>query len=98
MQHVLLLTLVDLFRSIHIDPVVKPVRLFDAEPDLDDRHRPDILIGNPHGFDRQVSLDVAVTSVNSQSRVDDCDPNKPHDEIYKQKLNRCRHVANQNGL
>ena len=54
-------TLANLFRSIGIDPVVEPVRLFDADPDLDDRRRPDILIRNPRGFDRQVILDVSVT-------------------------------------
>ena len=45
-------TLANLFRSIIIGPVVEPVRLFDADPDLDDRRRPDILIRNPRGFDR----------------------------------------------
>ena len=42
--------------------------LFDAGPDLDDRRRPDILIPNPRGYDRQVTLDVAVTGVDSHSR------------------------------
>ena len=50
-------TLANLFRSIGIEPMVEPVRLFDADPDLDDRRRPDILIRNPRGFDRQVTLD-----------------------------------------
>ena len=39
-------TLANLFRSICIDPAVEPVRLFEADPDLDDRRRPDILIRN----------------------------------------------------
>ena len=42
-------TLANLFRSIGIEPVVELVRLFDADPDLDDRRRPDILIRNPLG-------------------------------------------------
>lgn len=44
--------LADLFRSINVDPVVEHVRLFDADPDLDDRRRPDIIIRNPRGFDK----------------------------------------------
>ena len=45
-------TLANLFRSIGVDPGMEPVRLFDADPDLDDRRRPDVLIRNPRGFDR----------------------------------------------
>ena len=62
-------TLADLFRSIGIEPVVEPVRLFDADPDLDDRRRPDVLIRSPRGFDRQATLDVAVTGVDMFSAV-----------------------------
>ena len=69
-------TLANLFRSIGIEPVVEPVRLFDADPDLDDRRRPDILIRNPRGFDRQVILDVAVTGVDMFGRVTYDDPYK----------------------
>ena len=64
--------------------------------DLDDRRRPDILIRNPRGFDRQVILDVAVTGIDLQSR--DNDSNKPLDDRYKQKLNKYHNVANQSGL
>ena len=70
-------TLANLFRSIGIEPVVEPVRLFDADPDLDDRRRPDILIRNPRGFDRQVLLDVAVTGTDLFGRVTYDDPYKP---------------------
>ena len=39
------------------------MRLFDADSDLDDRGRPDIILTrNSRDFDRQVILDVAVTS------------------------------------
>ena len=42
---------------------------------MDDRRRPDhILIRNPRGFDRQVILDVAVTSVNLFGRAAYDDP------------------------
>ena len=56
------------------------------DPDLDDRRRPDILIRNPRGFDRQVILDVAVTSVDLFGRVAYDDPSKPLEDRYKQKL------------
>ena len=65
---------------------------------MDDRRRPDILIRNPRGFHRQVILDVAVTGVDSQSKVGDRDSNNLLDDRYKQKLHEYHHVANQNGL
>ena len=90
--------LANLFRSIGIEPVVEPVRLFDADPDLDDRRRPDILIRNPRGFDRQVILDVAVTGVDMFVRVAYDDTYKPLEDRCKQKINKCLRVANQSGL
>ena len=86
------------FGSIGIEPVVEPVRLFDADPDLDDRRKPDILIRNPRGFDRQVILDVAVTGVDMFGRVTYDDPYKPLEDRFKQKINKYMRVANQNGL
>ena len=77
-------TSANLFRSIRVDLVVEPVRLFDADPDLDDRRRPNILIRNPGGFDRQVVLDVAVTSVHLAYD----DPYKPLEDRYKQKIDK----------
>ena len=41
----------------------EPVRLFDADLDLLDRRRLDVLIRNPRGFDKQVIFDDAVTGV-----------------------------------
>ena len=78
--------------------MAEPVRLFDADPDLDDRRRPDILIRNPRGFDRQVILDVAVTGVDMFGRVTYDDPYKPLEDRFKQKINKYLRVANQNGL
>ena len=79
------------------DPLV---RLFDADPDLDDRRRPDILIRNPRDLDRQVILDVAVTGVDMFGRVAYDDPYKPLEDRYKykQKINKYLRVADQNGL
>ena len=77
---------------------MEPVRLFDTDPDLDDRRRPDILIRNPRGFDRQVILDVAVTSVDLFGRVAYDDPSKPLEDRYKQKINKYQRIANQHGL
>ena len=82
-------TLANLFRSIGIEPVVEPVRLFDADPDLDDRRRPDILIRNPRGFDRQVILDVAVTGADLFGRVTHDDPYKPLEDTNKRLINIC---------
>ena len=55
---------------------------------MDDRRRPDILIRNPRGFDRQVILDVAVTSVDLFGRVAYDDPSKPLEDRYKQKIDK----------
>ena len=66
-----------------IDPMVEPVRLFDADPDLDDRRRPNILIIRcPRGTDRQVILDIAVTGVDLFGRVAYDDPYKPPEDRY----------------
>ncbi len=51
--------------------------MVDCDRELDDRRRPDILIRNPRGFDRQATLDVAVTGISSQSRTGDNDPETP---------------------
>ena len=87
-----------LFRSIGVDPAVEPVRLFDADPDLDDRRSPDILIRSPRGFDRQAILDVAATSVALFGRVAYNDPYKPLEDRRKQKINKRQRVANHHGL
>ena len=72
--------------------------MFDADPYLDDRRKPDILIRNPHGFDRQLILEVAVTGIDLQSRAADNDPKKHLDDRYKQKLSKYHDAANQNCL
>ena len=48
--------------------------------------RPDILLGNPRGFGRQVILDVAVTAVDGQSRTSDDAADRPLNARYDQKL------------
>ena len=52
--------LAKLSRSLHVDAIIEPLRLFaDADGDVHgDNQRPDILLRNPRGFGRQVILDI----------------------------------------
>ena len=60
-----------LFRSLRLDAIVEPLRLFsDADEDVSNQ-RPDVSIRNPRGSGRQVIIDVAVTGVDGQSRSSD---------------------------
>ena len=64
-------SLARLFRSLRIDAIVKPSRLFAEASGNGNNKRPDILLRNPRGFGRQIVLDVAVTGVDGQSRTSD---------------------------
>ena len=60
-----------LFRTLRVDAIVEPTRLFtDAAEDACNQ-RPDIFLRNPRGLGRQVIIDVAVTGVDGQSRASD---------------------------
>ena len=60
--------LANLFRSLRVDAIIEPLRIFsDATPEAANE-RPDTLLRSPRGFGRQVILDVAVTAVDGQSR------------------------------
>ena len=50
---------------------LEPLKLFD-EMNPDDNRRPDILLRNPHGGGKQVTIDVAVTDIDDCNRkIDD---------------------------
>ena len=52
-----------LFRTLRIDAIVEPMRLFaDAAEDVRNR-RPDVFLRNPKSLGRQVIIDVAATGV-----------------------------------
>jgi hypothetical protein len=73
------------------------MRLFsNFEPD--DNCRPDILIRNPYGGDRQIIIDVAVTGFDGSTRTHN---NKPEQVVIarrKQKIQKYRPIADANGL
>ena len=52
-----------LFRTLRLDAIVEPTRLFNSAGDDASSQRPDIFIRNPRGLGRQVIIDVAVTGV-----------------------------------
>ena len=62
-----------LFRTLRLDAIVEPMRLFANAGEDASNQRPDIFIRNPRGLGRQVIIDVAVTGVDGQSRTSDED-------------------------
>ena len=55
-----------LFRSLRLDVIVEPTRLFDHNPDNPgdvSNQRPDIFIRNPRGASNLVIIDVALTGI-----------------------------------
>ena len=87
-----------LFRTLRIDAIVEPTRLFtDAVEDAGNQ-RPDIFLRNPRGLGRQIIIDVAVTGVDGQSRTSDEAVERPLQARYDQKLAKYGHVAEQNNL
>ena len=61
--------LAKLFRSLRVDAIVEPLRIFSDASPASANQRPDILLRNPRGFGRQVILDVAVTAVDGQYSI-----------------------------
>ena len=60
-----------LFRTLRLDAIVEPMRLFNYAAEDASNQRPDIFLRNPRGLGRQVIIDVAVTGVDGQSRSSD---------------------------
>ena len=87
-----------LFRSLRLDAIVEPLRLFNGADEDASNQRPDIFIRNPRGLGRQVSIDVAVTGVDGQSRSNDEATERPLQARYDQKMAKYGRVAEQSGL
>ena len=87
-----------LFRTLRVDAIVEPTRLFaDAAEDASNQ-RPDIFLRNPRGLGRQIIIDVAVTGVDGQSRTSDEAVDRPLQTRYDQKMAKYGHIAEQNNL
>ena len=87
-----------LFRTLRLDAVVEPTRLFNNVDEDASSQRPDIFIRNPRGLGRQVIIDVAVTGVNGQSRTTDEATERPLQTRFDQKMAKYGRVAEQNNL
>ncbi len=90
-----------LFRSLRLDVIVEPTRLFDHNPDNPgdvSNQRPDIFIRNPRGASNLVIIDVAVTGIDGQSRTSDEVVERPLQVRYDQKMAKYGHLAQQREL
>lgn len=87
-----------LFRSLRLDAIVEPTRLFDHNSgDVSNQH-PDIFIRNPNGLGRQVIIDVALTGIDGQSRTSDEAVERPFQVRYDQKMAKYGQVAERDNL
>ena len=91
-------TVAKLFRTLRLDAIVEPTRLFNNTDEDTSSQRPDIFIRNPRGLGRQVIIDVAVTGVNGQSRTSDEATDRPLQTRYDQKMAKYGRVAEQCNL
>ena len=87
-----------LFRSLRLDAIVEPTRLFDHNPGDVSNQRPDIFIRNPRGSGKQVIIDVALTGIDGQSRTSDEAVERPLQVRYDQKIAKYGQVAERNDL
>ena len=87
-----------LFRTLRLDAIVEPMRLFNDVDENACNQRPDIYLRNPRGLGRQVIIDVAVTGVDGQSRASDEAVERPLQVRYDQKMAKYGRVAEQNNL
>ena len=87
--------LAKLFRSLRVDAIVEPLRIFSDAAPASSNQRPDILLRNPRGFGRQVILDVAVTAIDGQSRTSDDVADRPLNVRYDQKMAKYHRLADQ---
>ena len=60
-----------LFRTLRLDAIVEPMRLFTDAAEDPGNQRPDVFLRGPRGLGRQIIIDVAVTGVDGQSRASD---------------------------
>ena len=87
-----------LFRSLRVDAIFEPMRLFaDAAEDVRNR-RPDVFLRNPKSLGRQVIIDVTVTGIEGHSRTSDEAAERPMQVRYDQKMAKYGRVAEQSNL
>ena len=87
-----------LFRTLRLDAIVEPMRLFNDVAEDACNQRPDIFLRDPRRLGRQVIIDVAVTGVDGQSRASDGAAERPLQVRYDQKMAKYGRVAEQNSL
>ena len=87
-----------LFRTLRLDAIVEPMRLFANAGEDASNQRPDIFIRNPRELGRQVIIDVAVTGVDGQSRSSDEASERPLQIRYDQKMAKYGRIAEQSNL
>ena len=90
--------LAKLFRSLRVDAIVEPLRIFSGAGTEVANQRPDVLLRDPRGFGRQATLDVAVTAVDGLSRTSDDAADRPLNARYEQKMVKYHRLADQNGF
>jgi hypothetical protein len=87
-----------LLRSLGLSVALEPMNFFrNHEPD-DDNRRPDILIRNPYGGGKQITIDVALTGIDGITRTNDDKPEQALVAQRKQKKEKCGRTAKLNGL
>ena len=82
-----------LFRSLQVNAIVEPMRLFTETAEDMSNQRPDIFLRNPRGLCRQVIIDVTVTGVDGQSRASHEAAERPMQARYDQKMAKCGRIA-----
>ena len=87
-----------LFRSLRLEAIVEPIRLFAELSGNADNQRPDILIRNPRGFGRSIILDVALTGIDGQSRPTEEFPDRRLQARYDQKKAKYGRLVDQSGI
>ena len=74
-----------LFRSLRLDAIVEPTRLFNHNSGDVSNQRPKIFPRNSRGLGKQVIIDVALTGIDGQSRTSDEAVERPFDQKMGQK-------------
>ena len=87
-----------LFRSLRLEAIVEPIRLFEEASPNSENQRPDILIRHPRGFGRPIILDVAITGIDGQSRPTEESPDRHLQVRYDQKIAKYGNIANTSGF
>ena len=87
-----------LLRSLRLEAIVEPIRLFEEASPNSENQRPDILIRHPRGFGRPIILDVAITGIDGQSRPTEESPDRHLQVRYDQKIAKYGDIANASGF